>query len=64
MARILNLNSDYNGDKDADICDSKKKKQSYVLFSDDIKLEYYPYDKYKSPHTLPGGGGLSGPNFC
>ena len=33
MARILS----FNGDKDADICDSKEKKKSYVLFSDDIK---------------------------
>ena len=37
MTWILNFNSDYNGDKDADICDSKEKKQSYVLFSDDIE---------------------------
>ena len=22
------------------------------------QLEYYPYDKYKSPHILTGGGGV------
>ena len=37
MARILNFNSDYNGDKDTDIYDSKEKKQSYVLSSNEIK---------------------------